>query len=83
MFWLHGCDTRRAFPHFLRERKYLRNVSPRTIKWNETALKAFRESATHCLRTPADVSRVDLKQFVYVLRDRGVRPVTCNTWLKA
>jgi hypothetical protein len=39
--------------HFLRERKYLRNVSPETIEWYQCAWKAFRDSATSCLTDPA------------------------------
>jgi site-specific recombinase XerD len=68
---------------FLRERKYLRNVSPQTIEWYETAWKAFRDSATSCLTDPASLNRSHLEQFIYALRDRGVRPITCNTWPKA
>jgi hypothetical protein len=33
--------------HFLRERKYLRNVSPETIEWYQCAWKAFRSARTH------------------------------------
>jgi site-specific recombinase XerD len=68
---------------FLRERKYLRNVRPQTIEWYETAWKAFRKSATSCPTYPGDLTRAHLEQFIYALRDRGVRPVTYNTWLKA
>ncbi len=67
----------------LRERKYLRNVSPETIEWYETAWKAFQGSATSCLTDLHALKRSDLEQFIYVLRDRGVKPVTCNTWLRA
>ena len=68
---------------FLRERKYLRNVSPQTIEWYETAWHAFQKSATACPSTTADLKQQHLEEFVYALRDRGVRPVTVNTWLKA
>ena len=71
------------FQQFLRERKYLRNVSPRTVEWYETAWKAFCDSATHCPTDPGELNRAHLEQLVYALRERGVRPVTCNTWLKA
>lgn len=76
-------DLDTLFSLFLRERKYLRNVSPQTIEWYETAWKTFRKSATSCLTDPATLNRSHLEQFVYALRDRGVKPVTCNTWLKA
>ena len=68
---------------FLKERKYLRNVSPHTIEWYETAWHAFKKSATACPSTTADLIQRHLEEFVYVLRDRGVCPVTVNTWLKA
>jgi site-specific recombinase XerD len=67
---------------FLRERKYLRNVSPDTIEWYRTAWKAFG-SATSCLTDTQTLNRTHLEQFIYTLRDRGVKPVTCNTWLRA
>lgn len=76
-------DLDTLLQQFLRERKYLRNVSPDTIDWYECAWKAFRGSATSCLTDPAALRRSDLEQFVYALRDRGVKPVTCNTWLRA
>jgi integrase/recombinase XerD len=77
-------DTR--FQQFLRERRYLRNVSPQTIEWYVTAWGSFKKSATHCPACPtcpADLKQAHLEEFVYALRDRGVRPVTVNTWLKA
>ena len=64
--------------HFMRERKYLRNLRPQTLEWYETAWTAFRRSATHCLSDPASLNRSHLEQFVYALRDRGVRPVTSS-----
>jgi site-specific recombinase XerC len=48
-----------------------------------TAWVAFRKSATHCLTDPAALNRGHLEHFIYALRDRGVKPVTCNTWLRA
>jgi site-specific recombinase XerD len=53
---------------FLRERKYLHNVSPATIEWYETSWKAFRNSATHGLTDPASLNHSDLEQFLYSLR---------------
>jgi len=58
------------FQQFLKERKYLRNVSPQTIEWYETAWKYFKRSATHCLTTSTSLTQDDLKKFVYGLRDR-------------
>lgn len=69
------------FDQFLRERIYLRNVTVKTRDWYESAWKAFRAS-----RPSSDdgtITRADLAQFVVHLRSRGVRPVSCNTWLRA
>jgi tRNA(Arg) A34 adenosine deaminase TadA len=49
----------------------------------ETAWGTFKKSATACPTCPADLKQAHLEEFVYALRDRGVRPVTVNTWLKA
>jgi site-specific recombinase XerD len=76
-------DLDSLLQQFLRERKYLRNLPPQTLEWYETAWKAFRKSATSCLTNPTTLNRLHLEEFIYSLRDRGVRPVTCNTWLRA
>jgi hypothetical protein len=55
---------------FLRERKYLHNLRPQTIEWYETAWKAFRKSATHCLTDSAALNRSHLEQFIYSLVTR-------------
>jgi hypothetical protein len=39
----------------------------------------LRKSATHGLTEPADLQVDDLQHYVYTMRDRGVRPVTCNS----
>jgi integrase/recombinase XerD len=78
-----SADLDTLLRQFLRERKYLRNLRPQTLEWYETAWKAFRKSATHCLTDSAALNRAHLEHFIYALRDRGVKPVTCNTWLRA
>jgi site-specific recombinase XerD len=83
MSWLRATTLDELLQQFLRERKYLHNVSPATIEWYETSWKAFRKSATHCLTDPASLSRTDLEQFFDNLRDRGVGRVTGNTWPRA
>src|SRR5690349_2766105 len=70
------------FDTFLRERKYLQNLRPSTLEWHSSAWKAFR-SATRSLNDPGQLTRGHLEQFIYSLRDRGLRPVTCNTWLRS
>jgi integrase/recombinase XerD len=67
------------FDQFLKERVYLKNVTPATLRWYRIAFKSYRKAI------PDDASplptKVTLQQFVIHLRDRGVRPVTCNTYV--
>jgi integrase/recombinase XerD len=76
------------FEQFLRERSYLKNVSPKTRVWYETAWKTFLATqpsglATAEIKGAPPITRHHLNTFVVALRDRGVRPVTVNTWLRA
>jgi integrase/recombinase XerD len=69
------------FERFLRERRYLKNVTPKTVVWYETAFQAFTRSVT--VTGPSDLSKPLLQDFVVALRERGLSPVSCNTYLKA
>jgi integrase/recombinase XerD len=82
-FCLHD-PPRSAFPTVLRERRYLKNVTPKTCLWYESAWKAFTSSrqGTDAAESVL-ITRADLSRFVVHLRERGVRPVSCNTWLRA
>jgi integrase/recombinase XerD len=76
------------FEQFLRERTYLKNVSPKTRTWYETAWKAFTKTQSAGFTAAeidgtAPLTRAHLTTFVVSLRDRGIRPVTVNTWLGA
>jgi len=74
------------FDQFVRERTYLGNVTPKTREWYETAWKAFQrwqQSAPTRVPASALITRSDLQQFVVHLRERGVKPVSCNCWLRA
>ena len=73
------------FQQFLRERVYLHNITPATQEYYETAWKAFRrsqaEEAPKIEGAPL-FARSDLQDFVIHLRERGVKPVSCNCWLR-
>ena len=58
---------------FLQEKLYLQNVSPRTIILYESCFKAFAGAV--------DTPEV-AKERVVALRERGVSPVTVNTYLR-
>lgn len=69
------------FDQFLKERLYLKNVTPRTLVWYRVAFNSYR--ATLAAAAPPLPTRASLQQFLMQLRDRGIRPVTCNTYLAA
>ena len=69
------------FQQFLRERTYLKNVTPKTREWYESAWKAFKSTQGDGEAWP--LTKPLLQTFIVRLRERGVRPVSCNTWLKA
>jgi hypothetical protein len=57
----------------------LRNVTSSTIAWYETAFKALER--THGAEPP--LTRTALHAFVVDPRQRGVKPISCNTYIKA
>lgn len=69
------------FEQFVRERRYLKNVTPKTVVWYETAFQAFTRAVP--LAELGDLSKPRLQDFVVALRQRGLAPVSCNTYLKA
>jgi site-specific recombinase XerD len=74
------------FQQFLQERTYLKNITPKTRVWYQSAWKAFKGTQTNTperLASAALIERADLNRFVVRLRERGVKPVSCNTWLRA
>jgi hypothetical protein len=65
------------FEHFLRERVYLHNITPKTCEYYQTAWKAFVRSRATAPPPPPEapvLTRADLQHFVVHLRERGVKP---------
>jgi integrase/recombinase XerD len=50
------------------------------VDWYQSAWHAFKQSQP---TTPIEITKSDLLAFVVHLRERGVKPVSCNTWLRA
>jgi integrase/recombinase XerD len=73
-------STSLLFSQFLDQRRYLKNVTPSTIEWYETAFKALQRA--HATLDPA-LTKTSLQQFVVCVRQRGVKPISCNTYIKA
>jgi integrase/recombinase XerD len=70
------------FHRFLEERKWLKNVTPKTLTWYEEAFKLLTKLVPD-LREPADLTKPTLNTFVVKMRERGLCPETCNTRIKA
>lgn len=66
---------------FLKERTYFKNVTPRTLVWYQVAFKNYRASVG--ADDTALPTKASLQQFIIHERDRGLRPVTCNTYIGA
>ena len=75
----HPLDA--LFDQFLKERRYLKNVTEGTLVW-------YRVAFSHYTSFVADdhaplPTKASLQGFVMSLRDRGINPVTCNTYISA
>ena len=57
------------FEQFIKERIYLKNVSPRTVEW-------YREAFKWLAKFP--LTEDGLKEFVIAMRQAGLKPVSCN-----
>jgi len=62
------------FEQFIRERKYLQNVSPRTVEWYGESFK--------WLDNP-NPNKTDLKAFVIRMRENGLKASSCNNRIRA
>jgi len=70
------------FDQFVRERTYLNNVTPKTRDWYLTSWSALKRAQV-ISGSSTTITRAHLQQFVVHLRERGVRPVSCNCWVRA
>ncbi len=70
------------FTRFLDERRWLLNVTPKTLEWYEEMFKLLRRLHP-TLTEPADLTKPALSQFVVKMRERGLSAVSRNTRLKA
>ena len=58
---------------FKQERKYLKNVTPKTLAWYDHSFKTFEGALG---------GKVPLTARITELRERGVSPVSINTYLR-
>ncbi|MFN7931090.1 MAG: tyrosine-type recombinase/integrase [Blastocatellia bacterium] len=65
------------FDNFLRERRYLKNISTKTETYYRQAWRNW------CERTNGQITKENCLIFIEKLRDKGVKPVSCNTYISA
>lgn len=63
------------FEQFIRERIYLRNVSPKTVSYYKDAWKAFKRYGGK------ELNQSQLNEFVVRMREAEIKPVSCNTFI--
>ena len=69
------------FKQFCRERKYLHNVTPKTLVWDKCSWVAFSQHIDAEL--PSDqLTEQMLKDAAIGLREAGLKPVSINTYLR-
>jgi integrase/recombinase XerD len=62
------------FEEFIKERIYLKNVSKRTVDFYRDCFRSFE-------RYGGEVSEQGLKKYVIKMREGGVKPISCNTYI--
>jgi len=73
------------FDQFFRERIYLHNITPKTREWYQNVWVVF--ARWRSTLPPRDamqpiITHGDLQNFVVALRERGVKPVSCNCYMR-
>lgn len=68
--------TQQSTAEFIQEKRYLLNVSPRTIEWYETSFKWLHRFC------PDEVTQGGLNRMVIGMREHGMKPVSCNSCIR-
>ena len=71
---------RELFDQFLKERRLLKNISPKTEQYYRQALIAFERYSGESLDS---LSSGKLNKWTVAMLETGVRPVSCNTYISA
>ena len=62
------------FEQFVKERIYLKNVSPRTVDFYLDCRRSFE-------RCRGELTMPGLNKYVIAMKEAGVKPVFCNTFI--
>lgn len=63
-----------AFKDYIQDRKYMKNVSPRTLAWYRDVERVFGAVDVHNIRP-------SLRLLIQVQLEKGIKPVSVNSWL--
>jgi integrase/recombinase XerD len=64
---------------FVKEKRFLKNVTPKTVRFYYQSLKTFSHAAG-CL-TPSEFNKGVLNECVVKMRESGLSPISCNTYI--
>jgi site-specific recombinase XerD len=67
-----------SFQEYIQDRKYTRNVSPKTLAWYTDVWRAF---GPYLNTESAQTIRHSVKEGVQTILAKGTKPVSVNSWL--
>jgi len=67
------------FAQFVKERKYLKNVTPKTVIYYHNSWDSFVRLVS--IENADQLTRPILNEYVVRLRESGIKPVSCNTYI--
>lgn len=74
-------DYEALFTEFLRERRYLKNISINTERFYNQSWSAYKTYAPGGLAV--EFTKPQLNRWVMAMRESGVKPKSCNTFISA
>lgn len=66
------------FEQFLKERTYIKNSSPKTLEFYRASMKAYQKT----INSATVPTKQDLNAFVSGMREKEIKPVTVNTYIR-
>lgn len=70
----------KEFELFIREKRYIQNVSENTILFYRTSYKAFKKHST--INQVADLSKINLLEFIATMRENGISAAGVNAYIR-
>jgi integrase/recombinase XerD len=73
------------FTRFIRERQYINNLSPRTIRYHRACFASFNQHTAELgITTPSDITNEVLLEFIVSLKGKasGIKPVSVDSYIR-